>query len=62
MDDDTYSERKGKVFETWWWRKTLKILWTEKAKTDEIHLKVNGQKIIRERRKNGYKIQRKTIT
>jgi len=43
------------AFETWCWRRTLKIPWTEKVKNEEIYLRTNNRKTlwrtIRERRK-----------
>ncbi|VVC25739.1 Hypothetical protein CINCED_3A024328 [Cinara cedri] len=50
------AERKNiEAFETWCWRRALKISWTVKVKNEEVYLRINKQKtiwkIIRERRK-----------
>ncbi|XP_025406672.1 uncharacterized protein LOC112680706 [Sipha flava] len=47
--------KKIEAFETWCWRRALKIFWTEKVKNEEVYLRMNEQKAIwttiKERRK-----------
>lgn len=47
--------KKIEAFETWCWRRALKIAWTEKVRNEEVYLRMNEQKAIwktiKERRK-----------
>ncbi|CAI6362900.1 unnamed protein product [Macrosiphum euphorbiae] len=38
--------KKIEAFETWCWRRALKISWTEKVKNEEVYLRMNEQKAI----------------
>ncbi|KAF0733289.1 Retrovirus-related Pol polyprotein LINE-1 [Aphis craccivora] len=55
MDDTKSGKKKIEAFETWCWRRALKISWTEKVRYEEVHLRMNEQKAIwktiKERRK-----------
>lgn len=44
-------QKRIEAIETWCWKKTLKISWTEKVENEDLYLRINEWKLILKKKK-----------